>query len=135
MTGHRQRLIESGLLVTLSNEEVARRNGILQSITERRAQGDKCKGVDIPEYCVFRADKPNCHIHLSGNRCCEDAELIADKLFYYEASRICHHLGIYDTEQPSRPLKGLPPFEMYKLCSRAEWEEWLFRKAQITIFE
>ena len=50
MEGHRQRLIESGLLVPLSNEEIARRNGILQHIAERRAQGDKCKGVDIPEW-------------------------------------------------------------------------------------
>lgn len=130
MEGHRQRLIESGLLVPLSKEEIARRNGILQHIAERRAQGDKCKGVDIPEYCVFRADKHNCHIFLSGNRCCEDAELIADKLFSYEASRICHHLGIYDTEQPPRPLKGLPPFEMYRKCTRSEWDEWVAQRAQ-----
>ena len=130
MEGHRQRLIESGLLVPLSNEEIARRNGILQHIAERRAQGDKCKGVDIPEYCVFRADKHNCHIFLSGNRRCEDAELIADKLFSYEASCICHHLGIYDTEQPPRPLKGLPPFEMYRKCTRSEWDEWVAQRAQ-----
>ena len=107
MEGHRQRLIESGLLVPLSNEEIARRNGILQHIAERRAQGDKCKGVDVSEYCVFRTDKHNCHILFSDDRRCEDAELIADKLFYYEASHICHHLGIYDTEQPPRTLKGL----------------------------
>ena len=83
MEGHRQRLIESGLLVPLSNEEIARRNGIIQQIAERKARGDKCRGVDIPEYCVFRADKPFCHIQLSGNRRCEDAEIIADKLFGY----------------------------------------------------
>jgi len=132
MEGHRQRLIESGLLHPLSNEEIARRNGILQRIAERRAQGDKCKGVDIPEYCVFRTDKHNCHIQLSSDRCCKDAELVADKLFYYEASRICHHLGIYDTEQPPRPLKGLPPLEMYRICSRAEWDEWVAHRAQKT---
>ena len=131
MEGHRQRLIESGLLVPLSNEEIARRNGIIQQIAERKARGDKCRGVDIPEYCVFRADKPFCHIQLSGNRRCEDAELIADKLFGYEASRICHHLGIHDTEQPPRPLTGLPPFEMYKWCTRAEWDEWVAQRAQI----
>ena len=130
MEGHRQRLIESGLLVPLSNEEIARRNGILQRIAVRRARGDKCKGADIPEYCVFRADKHNCHIFLSGNRRCEDAELIADKLFSYEASRICHHLGIYDTDQPPRPLKGLPPFEMYRKCTRLEWDEWVAQRAQ-----
>lgn len=131
MEGHRQRLIESGLLVPLSNEEIARRNGLLVQIAERKNRGDKCRGVDIPEYCVFRADKPFCHILLSGNRCCEDAELIADKLFSYEASRICHHLGIYDTEQPPRPLKGLPPFEMYRKCTRAEWNEWVAWRTQI----
>lgn len=131
MTGHKQRLIESGLLVPLSKEEIARRNGIIQRITERKAQGDKCKGVDIPEYCVFRADKPFCHILLSGNRSCEDAELIADKLFSYEASRICHYLGIHDAEQPPRSLKGLPPFEMYRMCTRAEWDKWVAQRAQM----
>ena len=131
MEGHRQRLIESGLLVPLSNEEIARRNGLLVQIAERKARGDKCRGVDVPVYCVFRADKPFCHIQLSGNRCCEDAELIADKLFGYEASRICHHLGIHDTEQPPRPLKGLPPFEMYRMCTRAEWDEWVAQRAQV----
>lgn len=131
MTGHRERLIESGLFFPLSNEEIARRNGIMQHVTERRTQGDKCKGIDIPEYCVFRADKPLCHIQLSGNKCCEDAELIADKLFSYEASRICHYFGIHDTEQPPRPLKGLPPFEMYRMCTRAEWDEWVAQRAQI----
>lgn len=47
--GHRQRLIESGLLVPLSNEEIARRNGIIVQIAERKAGGDKCRWVDIPE--------------------------------------------------------------------------------------
>lgn len=135
MTGNRERLIESGLYIPLSNEEIARRNGILVQVAERKARGEKVYIGDIPDCCVFRADKPFNHVSLSGYKCCVYAELIADKLFGYEASRLCHHLGLYDTQQPPRPLKGLPPFEMYKWCSRKEWDEWVAQRAQISIFD
>lgn len=98
MEGHRQRLIESGLLVPLSNEEIARRNGIMVQIADRKARGEKVRSGDIPNCCVFRSDDHRNHVLPSENRCCQDAELIADKLYSYEASRICHYLGIYDPE-------------------------------------
>ena len=132
MEGHRQRLIESGLLHPLSNEEIARRNGIIAQMAERKARGEKVRRGDIPNCCVIRSDEHRNHIILSGDRRCQDAELIADHLYGYEASRICHHLGIYDTEQPPRALKGLPPLEMYKWCTRPEWDEWVAQRAQKT---
>ena len=104
MTGHRQRLIESGLFVPLSNEEIARRNGIIAQMEERKARGERVRSGDIPNCCVFKSDDHRNHIFLSGDRSCRDAELIAEKLYGYEASRICHYLGLYDPEQPPRPL-------------------------------
>ncbi len=130
MEGHRQRLIESGLLVPLSNEEIARRNGIIAQMEERKARGEKVRSGDVPNCCVFRSDDHRNHIFLSGDRSCRDAELIAEKLYGYEASRICHYLGLYDPEQPPRPLKGLPPLEMYKWCTRPEWDEWVAQRAK-----
>lgn len=132
MEGHRQRLIESGLLVPLSKEEIARRNGIMVQIAERKARGEKVRSGDIPNCCVFRSDDHRNHVLLLGNRCCQDAELIADKLYSYEASRICHHLGLNDPEQPPRSLKGLSPFEMYKWCTRPEWDEWVEQRSRTT---
>ncbi len=131
MQGHKGRLIESGLLSPLSPEETVKRMGILLRVEN----GAKIPAEEVPNYVVFRADKPFTHVSLAANKRCEDAELIADHLYYYEAYRLCRELASKDPEQPERALKHLPKFEMYKICSHKEWGSWVTDKSQISIFD
>ena len=129
MQGHRERLISSGLFSPLSPEETARRNGIL----ERVANGEKIK--DIPAYCVYRSDAPYNHVVFEDAKRCKDAELIAEKLLYFEASRLCHRLNYDDPELPLTHPKSTYKQSLYKICSKGEWDIWAAQKLQMSIFD
>ena len=131
MTGHRERLISNGMLHPFSQDEICRRNGLLKRI----ADGEKIASCDKPLFCVFRADEQFRHIQLSGDRCCEDAELIAEKLMCHEAFRLCHELNTKDTDLPLHHEKSAYRQELYKVCSIEEWNEWTARNAQMSMFD
>ena len=131
MQGHKERLIESGLLSPLSPEETAKRMGILLRVEN----GAKIPAEGVPNYIVFRADKPFAHIASAGYKRCEDAELIADYLYYNEAYRLCRTLVNNDHIQPDRPHAHFTRFGMYKTCTQNEWDAWMLEKSEINIFE
>ncbi len=126
---HRERLISNGLLVPLSDDAIYNRNGILLRVKA----GEQ---IDyIPNWCVFRRDEQFRHIILEGKDECQSAELVADKLFSYEAHVLCDKLNFHDKEQP-RAKNWLPPVGMYGICTMEEWEAWYQRYlAQVSLFE
>ena len=131
MHGHRERLIDSGLYSPLLPEEIARRNGLLA----RLADGEKMDSCVRPNMCVFRSDGPYTHILLSGDHCCQDAELIADRLTYWEAQRLCDRLNWKDPTLPLTHPKSLYRQSLYKICAMGEWDIWASQKAQMSIFD
>lgn len=131
MNTHRKRLIDCGLYTPFSNEETARRNDILV----RMASGEKIDSFIRPNMCVFRSDGPYTHILLNGNHSCRDAELIAELLTYWEASRLCDFLNLHDTELPITHPKSLYRQSLYKLCSKEDWDIWDAQKVQMSIFD
>lgn len=130
MIGHRERLISNGLLHPFSMDEICRRNGLLKRI----ADGEKMDSDKKPIFCVFRADGAHKHIILTGDSCCKDAELIAEKLMFYEAFILCNKLNAKDTDLPLWHEKSAYRQELYKVCSIEEWNEWTARNAQMSIF-
>ena len=131
MQGHRERLIACGLYTPHSLEEAARRNGLLA----RMSNGEKMDSCIRPNMCVFRSDGPYTHILLSGDRCCKDAELIADRLTYWEAQRLCDRLNWDDPTLPLTYPKSLYRQSLYKICAMGEWDMWATQKAQMSIFD
>lgn len=127
MTGNKEKLISMGFIHKLSIDEESRRNGILF----RKANGEKIK--DVPNMCVFRADDQFKHIILSGERQCEEAELIADKLFGTEAFALATVLNRKDETLPFRHPKSVYRESLYKVCSQEEWDLWISQQAQIKI--
>ena len=131
MDGNRERLIALGLYKPLSSEEIARRNGILA----RMAEGEKVDSCVRPNMCVFRSDMPYTHILLSGDQCCKDAELIAEKVTYWEAQQLCNRFNWNDPKLPLTYPKSLYRHHLYKICSLEDWAAWLAEKAQISFFD
>lgn len=122
---HRQRLIEEGLYTPLTPHDIAERNGILL----RWKGGEKIQ--DVPNNCVYRADSPWSNIQRPDEKQCKEAELIADRLYSWEAWRLCNSLNYHDKQQPPRPNPHHPPLEMYRIASMDDWKEWEDRHAQI----
>ena len=125
----RDDLIERGLLKPRTQDEEAKRNGILL----RLAEGEKIK--DAPNLCVFRSDEPYTHVILDGKHKCKSAELIEEKLSCYEAHVLCTRLNNTDEELPLRHEKSLYRQALYKICSMQEWNAWKDEKAQVSIFD
>lgn len=130
MKGHRERLIEMGLVFPLSSEEEAKRNGMIQRMKE-----SKWGPSGYPCFVVYRSDDPYRHVVLSGDKCCREAEMIADKLYSWEASKLCFKLGQKDPEQPRRHIKDTGYLSLYKCCFMNEWNNWVNTKAQTTLFD
>jgi hypothetical protein len=130
MQVHKERLIESGLLSPLSLEEIVKRMGVLLCVEN----GVKIPAEEVPNFVVFRADKPFAHIASAGYKRCEDAELIADYLYYDEAYRLCRTLVNNDHIQPDQPHAHFTRFGMYKICTHNEWDAWMLEKSEINIF-
>lgn len=124
---HRDRLIAAGLFTPLSASQICRRNDILFQLK----QGVKV--YEAPTHCVFRRDAPNRHVQLPGPLECQQAELIEQRLFSYEAHRLCDQLNRRDPEQPPRPNPALPPIGMYGICSMDDWADWEQRHAQLRL--
>lgn len=124
---HRERLIAAGLYKPLSDDSLYTRNSILQ----RMDAGENIK--DAPIFCVFRRDKPFAHIILDPPRRCEFAELIADKLYSYEAHRLCDRLNFHDPEQPSG--RSGHYLGMYGIAVREDWEQWEAESGQLSMEE
>lgn len=128
MTGHRERLISAGLVTPMTATEIARRSIFLA----RKAKGEKI--TNAPIFCVFRRDEPHRILYNIPGEECEDAELIANYLFSWEAFQLANNLNLNDKQQPPRPNPTLPPLPMYAMCEMSVWEEWEARRAQITMF-
>lgn len=123
---HRERLITSGLLVPISEDAIYQRDGILHRI-------EAGEEIDYaPNWCVFRRDKPFTHVILNGKNECQSAELVADKLYSYEAHALADKLNFHDEEQP-RCKPWLPPTGMYGICTMTEWENWESQHAQMKL--
>lgn len=131
MNVHRERLIACGLFSPLSSEEIIRRNGLLARLNN----GEKMDSCVRPDMCVFRSDGPFTHVQLSGDHCCKEAELIADKLTYCEAQRLCERLNWNDPKLPPTYPKSPYRQTLYKICSMKEWEVWKAQKLQMSIFD
>lgn len=126
MTGHKERLIAADLLVPMSKARISERAGILFRI----AQGEEIK--EKPIFCVYRRDEPYNHVIAPPEHSCKDAELIADRLYSYEAYRLCDRLNAKDEEQPRSP-NGLWYMHMYAICTMGDWAEWEINTAQVSI--
>lgn len=124
---HRERLISAGLLVPISEDAAYQRKGIIQ----RARAGEK---IDyVPNWCVFRKDKPFGHVLLDGEDECQSAELVADMLYSYEAHVLVDRLNYHDKEQTPRTNPWLPPLGMYGICTMKDWAEWENRHAQMKL--
>lgn len=126
---HRERLISLGLMGQISDGEICRRNEILF----RMQKGEKIK--DVPVWCVYRRDEPLRQVILSGKDECRDAELIADKLYSYEAHVLVDKLNYKDPEQPPRKNPHLPQIGMYGVCTMEDWTAWEMRNSQMKLEE
>lgn len=124
MEGHKERLIAADLLEPMAGSRVSERNGILFRI----AQGEEIK--EKPIFCVYRRDELYNHVVASPKHICKDAELIADRLYSYEAYRLCDRLNARDEEQP-RTGNGLWYLDMYAICTMEDWANWEMKTAQI----
>ena len=124
MTGHKERLIAAGLYKPMTEYERSERDDKL-----RIAKYDK-KIKGIPNWCVYRTD--DWRNHIEGK--CKDAELIADRLYLGEAHMLVAVLGHGDPEQPPRPYPDDPPLCMYHITTMEEWERWVTRREQISMF-
>ena len=124
---HFERLANINLLHPLSEEEQYKRDRIL----DRVAEGEQIK--DIPEFVVFRSDDEYRHIILPDEMCCRTAELIMQKLYHWEAARICDHLNYKDPDLPFRNEKRGYKQRLYKYSTMSEWERWLKSGQQMEI--
>lgn len=122
---HRERLIAVGLYKPLSDDSLYTWNSILQ----RMDAGENIEDALI--FCVFRRDKPFSHIILEPPFRCECAKLIADKLYSYEAHRLCDRLNFFDPEQPSG--RSGYYLGMYGIVSHDDWEQWEAESTQMTM--
>lgn len=129
VNGHRHRLISEGLVKPMAEEELARR----KALRDRRIKGEKI--TDPPVFCVYRKDDPDRSVYDIPDAECEDAELIADHLYSWEAVGLVRSLGMNDKQQPPRPNPAHPPLSMYGTCMMSVWEAWEARHAQATMFE
>lgn len=132
MTGHRERLMEMGLYTPLSSEEIAKRNGMLQRMKEKKENAS-----GYPCFVVYRSDDPYRYASslMNKEKRAHDAEKIAEKLYSWEASKLCFKLGSNDPDQPKRPIKETGYLSMYKYCTVYEWEEWQNEKRQISLID
>lgn len=126
MTGHKERLIAAGLLEPMTGSRISERNGILFRI----AQGEEIK--EKPIFCVYRRDEPYNHVIAPSEHTCKDAELVVDRLYSYEAYRLCDRLNARDEGQPRTP-NGLWYMHMYAICTMEDWADWEMKTAQISM--
>ena len=126
MTGHRERLIKAGLYVPLDSHDIAERDEILQ----RAKKGEKVK--EKPCHCVIRVDGAYKQLwHPDEEERCHDAELIAEKLYSWEAWRLVNLLERKDDQQPKAP--GGWVLGLYRICSVDDWAAWEAEHSQLML--
>ena len=127
MTGHRERLIKEGLYRPLVPHDITTRDEILQ----RAKNGAKIK--DKPLFCVVRVDGSfNQLFHPDEKYRCQDAELIAEKLYGHEAQRLVGTLNSKDDQNP-RSANGLWDLGLYRVCNAEDWEAWMAEHSQLML--
>lgn len=124
--GHRERLIEIGLYEPLPPSVLRDREKIL----ERSRNGEKIK--DKPCHCVIRVDGAFRQLwHPDEEDRCQNAELIAEKLYSWEAWNLVSRLEQKDDQQPKSRAGYF--LGLYRICSISDWEEWEAQHSQIAL--
>lgn len=126
MTGHRERLIEMGLYEPLTPHDIQEREEILSRVK----RGEKIK--DKPSQCVIRVDGPFKQLwHPDEEERCQDAELIADNLYSWEAWSLLSRLEQKDDQQPKSARGWF--LGLYRICSIADWKAWEAEHSQLAL--